>query len=182
MHWGKTRESPSLLLGQSVEKLISSKHMEMSGALTSYHSPGTISSGNLQNRKSSFKAIQGIYGRVPRCEVFLSDMCQDPKKILAPGSPGSGILQDLVSYIFIFSWNHRDLGFRHHNIAVGSQGSWISDRKDFAGSWGSRSKLSSCRGILQILDLATTIRSLYFEHSLQAMTFCFQFPIYLCAA
>ena len=51
-----------------------------------------------------------------------ADMCQDPKRteILDPQDPRSRILQDLGSYIFIFSWDPRDLESFHGNIAVGS--------------------------------------------------------------
>ena len=65
------------------------------------------------------------------------DMCQDPKKIPDPGSCGSQILQDLGSYMFIFSWDLRDLGSCCGKIAEGSWGSLIWDRQDFVGSWGS---------------------------------------------
>ena len=48
-----------------------------------------------------------------------ADMCQDPKKIRDPQDPGSQILEDLGSYIFIFSLGLRDLGSYPGNIAVG---------------------------------------------------------------
>ena len=57
-----------------------------------------------------------------------TDMCQDPKMIRDPSDPGSGILEELGSYICIFSWDLIDLGLYHGNIAVGAYGSWISDR------------------------------------------------------
>ena len=60
-----------------------------------------------------------------------------PKRsgILDPQDPGSGILEDLGSYIFIFSWDLRYLRSCYGNMAMGSLGSRISDRKDSAGSW-----------------------------------------------
>ena len=64
-------------------------------------------------------------------------MCQDPKKMLDPQDPGSLILEDLGSYIFTFSWDLRYFGSCHGNISVESWGSWILDRKDSSGSWGS---------------------------------------------
>ena len=51
-------------------------------------------------------------------QVTKADMCQDPKKIRDPGSPGSGILEDLGSYIFIFPWDLKDPGSCHDDIAV----------------------------------------------------------------
>ena len=43
-----------------------------------------------------------------------------PKRseILDPWDPGSRMFQDLGSYIFIFSWDLKDLEFCHGNIAV----------------------------------------------------------------
>ena len=43
-------------------------------------------------------------------------------------------IQDIGPYVFIYSWDLRDLG-SCHNIAMGSKGSWILDRKHSAGSW-----------------------------------------------
>ena len=37
-------------------------------------------------------------------------------EILDPQDPGSRILQDLGSYIFIFSWDPKDLGSCHGNM------------------------------------------------------------------
>ena len=47
-------------------------------------------------------------------------MCQYPKRsdILDPRDPGSEILQDLGSYIFIFLRDLRDPGSCHDNIFV----------------------------------------------------------------
>ena len=49
-------------------------------------------------------------------------MCRDTKNIRDPGSqdPGSKILEDLRSYVFIFFWDLRDLGSCYGNIAMGS--------------------------------------------------------------
>ena len=49
--------------------------------------------------------------------------------------PWSCRILDLIG--FIFSWDPRGLGSCHGNIAVWSKGSWMSDRQDFARSWGS---------------------------------------------
>ena len=95
-------------------------------------------------------------------------MCQDPKNIRDPGSPGSRIrdLEELGSYIFIFSWDLRDLRSCHDNIAIGSKGSWISERKYSAWSWGSWIHLEqvvvgSCRSwILHINNITVFWASL----------------------
>ena len=78
-----------------------------------------------------------------------TDMCQDPPRsgILDPQDPGSDILEDLGSYIFLFSrdpilsrqYNHGILGI----LDLGQKRScWILDPT-----------LASYRGISQILDL-----------------------------
>ena len=101
-------------------------------------------------------------------------MCQDPKNIRDPGSPGSRIpkryeirnpgdpgsviLEGLGSYIFIFFSDLRDLGSCHGKIAMGSYGYWISARKYFAGSWGSWIQLGKV-----FVGSYTTIMSLHLE-------------------
>ena len=45
---------------------------------------------------------------------------QKRSEILDPQDPGSGILHDIGSYIFIFPWDLRDLGSCHDNIPVDS--------------------------------------------------------------
>ena len=107
-------------------------------------------------------------------------MCRDPKKIRDPGFPGYRIRAFAGSWILYF------------HFLTGPYRSWILSRYHF-------------RGILGILDLGqkenllhpgdpgsslsnlswdlvdrwsyTTIMSLYFEHPLHQMKFCFWFPI-----
>ena len=102
-----------------------------------------------------------------------------PKRsgILDPQDPGSEILKDLGSYVFIFSWDLGDLGSCHSNIAVGSYGSWISDRKDFLGSWGSWIQLGQvmvgpCRSWILHNNM-----SLHLEDPVLRTKLCFWFPI-----
>ena len=44
---------------------------------------------------------------------------QKKSGILDSQKPGSEILEDIGSYIFIFSWDLKDLGSCHGNIAMG---------------------------------------------------------------
>ena len=93
-------------------------------------------------------------------------------RIQDPGSCGildpifsfsHGILKILDPVTAILPWDPRDLGSRTENILLdpGDPGSSLSKL-----SWD-LADLGSC----------TTIRSLYFEHLLQPMTFYFWFPI-----
>ena len=106
-------------------------------------------------------------------------MCQDPKKIRDPGSPGSripdlagswilfsfshGILEILDPFTATFPWDPRDLGSQLTDKILpdpGDPGSSLSKLWDLAD-----------------LGSYTTIMSLYFDHPLHPMKFCFWFPI-----
>ena len=87
------------------------------------------------------------------------------------------ILEDPESCIFVFSRDLRDHGSCQSNITGGSLGSWISDRKDFADSWGSWIQIwqvivGSCRSWILHNNMP-----LYLEDHLHPIKNCFWFPI-----
>ena len=111
-------------------------------------------------------------------------MCQGPKKVRDPGSPGSRVrdLGRILDLIFSFAygileilnpgaaslpWDTRDLGSRTEEILLDP------------GDPGSR--LSRLSWDLADLGSYRTIMSLYFEHPLHPMKFCSVSP-FLCAA
>ena len=96
--------------------------------------------------------------------------------ILDPQDLGSGIVDP------IFSFSHGILKILDPVTAVlpwdpKDPGSWISDKNILLVPGGPGSSLSKLSCDLADLGSCTTIRSLYFEHRLQPMAFCFWFPI-----
>ena len=101
-------------------------------------------------------------------------------RIHDPGSWGSLRildLEDLGYGVFIFSWDLRDLRSCHSYVPWNPSdlGSRIEKILLDPGDPGSR--LSRLSWDLADLGSYTTIMSLYFEHHLHPMEFCFWFPI-----
>ena len=119
----------------------------------------------------------------PCCPCFHAhaDMCQDPRKILDPGSqnPKSRMSEDFGSCISIFTWDLRDLGFCHSYIVVESQGSWISDGKMSLDPGDPRSSLGRLSWDLADLGSCTTIMPLCLEDRSHPMKLYLWFHISL---
>ena len=113
-------------------------------------------------------------------EVSRQQTCAKiPKRsqILDPQDPGSGILQDLGSCIFTFSWDPKDLDPVTAILPWDPRDLGSQTGKILLDPGGPGSSLSRLSWDLEDLGSCTTIRPLYFDHPLQPMTFCFRFPL-----